>query len=241
MRDRERWQDLEDAWAEMLAEATPDGCSVGHVLDAWPDRKRGPALAWVDAQIAAGRGPRRWTSWSWLELLTDRDDVDPRARLVDTIDVDHAEWTPAQVTRLLRFAPQLVMICIQECGIDGGPEALFPPGVAWPRLRELYIEDDDFGLSETLIDRVVSATWLGQLEVLRLDGCDPAAVDRLAASAMPCVQTLELGVDGEVTAAQVAALLDDRRRPRLEALELYRSTPPTDALTRAGVAVRYRS
>jgi antitoxin component YwqK of YwqJK toxin-antitoxin module len=244
--DVERWIALADEW-DARQEGGVSGVQLA--VDRWPAHDRARALAWIDERLAAGERPDRWFAIDeWFELMTDRDDIDPRTRLVDSLSFDHRGLNAAQTDRLLRFAPQIVVLAFTECVVEPGLEALFPEGVAWSRLEALSFDEcgppgavirllasaswavnlRDLGftydaLSTDDVTALLGAPWLDQLTDLSLSIDERAGFEAIAARGMAQLRRLELEASsGEepLTPEIVAALIDPGRRPHLERLSL---------------------
>jgi hypothetical protein len=176
--------------------------------------------------------------------MSDRDEVDPRTKYVDAIDVDHHEWDRAQTQRLQRFAPQLVELGLVECGAEPSLAALFD--VPWPALARLWLDEsgdvDELvpklassplvdvaftseRLGDTALERLLAMPWLATLERLSLSLGAREQLGRLATVAMPALRRLEvdlgmLDLEEKLAIGEVARLIDRERRPLLAKLSL---------------------
>jgi hypothetical protein len=108
-------------------------------------------------------------------------------------------------------------------------------------LRRLYLDGDERGLSNALVERIVAAPWFPRLELLRLGLCGEETLDRIAACHTPALQYLELSFpnDDELPAESLAAMLDPERHPELKGLTLRGCQPPEPLPQRAGVDVDF--
>jgi antitoxin component YwqK of YwqJK toxin-antitoxin module len=226
-----KWVDLATAWEKL---ADPDS-SWFHVESAVDALDISAACAWVEARIAE-RGdacPRRTTyGRGWLEYLVDRDD-DPRPLLLDGISIDHDGWSEEQAARVVRRAHVMRVLSLYECSVEPSPSALFPPGVAWPKLEQLLIMES--GSLAGLVEVLATATWTTRLRSLTLRDEEAAlSGEHLAAF----LHSPHLGALRELTLYHVsggfaAALASSPLLDRLEHLELHypeETTPVIDAI-----------
>ncbi|APR88589.1 hypothetical protein A7982_13938 [Minicystis rosea] len=173
------WPSLVTAWSEFLGPTRRPWYVVEHAVNALPEAERGPALAWLEAQIAASaEGPRRTTfASSWLALL-ERGAPDRRAELFDGIVVDNHHFGHGAVAQIVRRAAGLRELSLFECFVEGGVEALFPEGVAWTKLEFLSLRST--ARLDGVIKRLAHARWTGALERLDLEDEAPLAGEELA-------------------------------------------------------------
>jgi len=253
--DLERWLALGDAWDQLTTEG-PYGIQLA--VDRWPAEQHARPLAWIDERIASEGCPRGWDpSTEWLRAMTDSEEPDPRTRYIDRIDLDHHALDAEQTRRLRRFAPQIVELGLVGCAVAPDLSALFD--VPWPQLESLSLHEcgpvedvieklrasplEDVSLtceplSAGVIEKLVNAPWFASLQALRLTVEDRAIVDALASLGMPELRELEIECyDLELTAEDIAALIEREQRPTLSILVLKSIIVKGDLPSRPGVEI----
>jgi hypothetical protein len=262
--DEARWVQLKQVWSEAVErkrqDELADARAVQSTIDEWSPSMRQAPVAWVKARIEAGDDAGPWVAcWGdgwWFDALLDSDH-DPRADLIDTVHLEHTEFTPAQIKRLARRAPQIVELKLEEIeDYDEHLASLFPGCAPWSRLRRLIVDSCEFnkalmpGLAATHLPaleqlRVVdhwdayvlaSASWLStvqQLAVVR-GSRNP---DWLIPIGMRNLVELEFEAHPAELAEVVLALTDLARKPRLARLVLDRVPSDFVLPTVAGIEI----
>jgi antitoxin component YwqK of YwqJK toxin-antitoxin module len=214
-----KWAQLAHAWEQLGKSREGYWFHVENAIDALDVTE---ACAWTEARIAE-RGdacPNRTTlGRGWIEHLVDRDD-DPRPLLIDGISLDHHGWSEEQVARVVRRAHVMRVLSLYECSVEPDADALFPDGVAWPKLEELLIMES--GSLAAIVERLATATWTTRLRSLTLyDEDEPLPGEHLAtllhSPHVGALRELVLHVPG---AGFEAALATSPVLDRLEHLEI---------------------
>ena len=207
-------------------------------IDAWPSADRAEPVAWVQSQIASGDDAGAWIACSgeggWFDALLDSDD-DPRAALIDTVQLAHQEFTAVQIRRLARHARHIVELKLEEIEDDDEQLAgLLPGGAPWSRLRRLTIDGCEYnkalmpGLVATQLPalrelrisqhwdvyKLAGASWLRTLERLSqtYGSRNPSWLGPVE---MPSLVELVLDVHPEEVGETIALITDRTRKPKL--------------------------
>ncbi|MBS1123446.1 MAG: hypothetical protein H6Q90_5674 [Deltaproteobacteria bacterium] len=232
----ELWARLFDMWDDVIAERETVGL-VQAMLKNWPVAARLAPVEWLLERRAAGEGPPSWYSEDW-ELLVDPND-DPRAALIDKLQIGHDALTDEQSSRLARHASRLRSLALTELDLSSRLNPLFGADVEWPRLEHLSVDEcypadhviallrciaqarlpalrslwlDDAIPLEGL-EAILAAPFIDRLESFRLGTQDEAVLARFAAQAMPNLRELVLGDPGdELDHELVAELAEDLAR-----------------------------
>jgi hypothetical protein len=243
----ERFTRLQAAWAETVQRRRNgeqlDASLVQDALEAWAASECRPAIDWVNSRMAAGDDPGPWfAGWDhWLEILIDADD-DPRAKLIDTVRLEHQGFTGEQIRRLARHAPQIVDLDLEEIEDDDEKLAgLFPGSAPWQRLRRLRIDSCEHNkalmpglattqlpaLTEVIISnhwdayKLADASWLRTVELMSVT-YGSRNPHWLGPINMPRLEELTLDVEPTEVATAVGALADRALKPRLARLMFQR-------------------
>ena len=226
----EQWSTLVERWSVLGKPGGSPWWQIEHAVDTFPEAVRGEVIAWVAARVAeAGDAVAgRTTHGIWAPYLLDGGD-DPRAALVDGIAADHQDWSADVAASLVRHAGRLRELALDEVDVRPSIDALFPPGVEWPRLEVLSLLE--CGALEAIVDRLARAPWLTRLAKLSLDDdrMSGAIAARLIAS--PRLATLRtLSLANASGPAFAAALATSAALPCLEELELFGGEAPEAVL-----------
>lgn len=222
----EKWVSLAAAWSSLPREPW---FRVELAVDAFADPAA--AIAWLKERVAEGPSPRRTTLGRGWVTRVEKGDGDPRVELLDGIAIDNHHWGPEQVARVLRLAPQLRELCLYECLVEPGLDALFPDGVAWPELDRLELTE--CGESGELLKRLAEAQWATRLQRLALGGADGVIAGAHAAALMRSdrlTSLTELTLHG-VGKGFAAALASSPVLDRLERLQLNHPAEPAAILS----------
>ena len=260
----DRWARLKQTWAEAVERkrtvASADASAAQVAIDAWLPDERTEPVAWVQARIASGDDAGRWIAcygegW-WFDALLDVDD-DPRAALIDTVWLEHQEFTAEQIRRLARRAPQIVELKLEEIDEDEQQLAgLFPGGAPWSRLRLLRIDSSEHnqalmpGLAMTHLPalrqlkisqhwdayKLAGASWLSTLATLHVTGGsrNPAW---LSEQVMPSLVELGFELHPDAITESVQSLVDRTRKPKLARLVLHGLASDVPLPSIAGVEI----
>lgn len=216
------WTNLITAWTEFRGAARQPWYRVEAAVNALPEVERAPALAWLQAQIAASpEGPRRTTfASSWLASLASGV-PDLRAELFDGIVVDHHAFRANAVIQIRRRAAGLRELSLFASFVEGGVDALFAAGIAWPQLEALSLRE--CGPLGAVLATLTQASWMDALQSLALEDEAPLAEDALisllTSVRLPGLRKLCLRPVAP-TAACTAWLATTGVLERLETLEL---------------------
>jgi antitoxin component YwqK of YwqJK toxin-antitoxin module len=215
--DLGRWVALVDAWKKFDVPRS-DWSFLESAIDAWPEGDRARPVDWVKARLASSDAPDRRTTASYRWAAAVFEDGDPRAELIDGIDLDHGELDSDHVAALVRRAGQMRVVCFDENLFD--PDGLFPPGVAWPKLERLRILEAGSEL-HVLPRTLATATWTSALIELSLPDEQIADDDAAALISSPHLGALrELALWPDAGDAFIAAIPTAPLLARVEQLQL---------------------
>jgi hypothetical protein len=145
--------------------------------------------------------------------------------LIGGISTDHGGFREEHVARIVRHASAMRVLSFDEEDLAPSVDALFPPGVAWPKLETLWIHE--CGPLGTLVRTLAEAPWASSLRDLGLDGeggvtdADSAAL--IASPRLASLRSLHLSGFGRVAKAIATA-------PMFASLEDLEVRYPTDAV-----------